>query len=132
MISSKTGTVIRFVSALAILVYGAFMLFLGENSILDKLFVYFASFCLVFSELLSTKTYNLCDKEEKARIAIHAAASAAILILGIILLCLGIIQTAERNSIWRYIPLIIFGLDGVATLIVIAVFKRETSNNNNS
>ena len=90
MISSKTGTVIRFVSALAILVYGAFMLFLGENSILDKLFIYFASFCLTFSELLSTKTYNLCSKEERARIAIHAAASAAILILGIVLLCLGI------------------------------------------
>ncbi len=125
MASVKTGTVIRSVSALAILVYGAIMLLLGENSILDKLLPYFASFCLVFSELLSTKTYNLCGKEEKVRIAIHAATSAAILIIGIVLLCLGIIQSAERNSIWCYIPLIIFVLDGIATLIVIAVFKRK-------
>ena len=126
MASGKTGTVIRSVSVLAILVYGAIMLLLGENSILDKLFTYFASFCLVFSELLSTKTYNLCGKEEKVRIAIHAAASAAILIIGIVLLCLGIIQSAERNSIWSYIPLIIFVLDGIATLIVIASFKRKS------
>ena len=126
MASGKTGTVIRSVSALAILVYGAIMLLLGENSNLDKLFSYFASFCLVFSELLGTRTYNLCGKEEKARIAIHAAASAAILILGIVLLCLGIIQSAERNSIWSYIPLIIFVLDGIATLIVIASFKRKS------
>lgn len=126
MASGKTGTVIRFVSALAILVYGAIMLLLGENSILDKLFTYFASFCLVFSELLSTKTYNLCGKEEKVRIAIHTAASAAILIISIVLLCLGIIQSAERNSIWSYIPLIIFVLDGIATLTVIAIFKRKS------
>lgn len=126
MASSKTGTVIRSVSALAILVYGAIMLLLGENSILDKLFPYFASFCLVFSELLGTKTYNLCSKEAKARIAIHAAASAAIVAFAIVLLCLGIIQSTERNGIWRYIPLIIFGLDGIATLIVIAVFKRKS------
>ena len=126
MASVKTGTVIRSLSVLAILVYSAIMLLLGENSILDKLFPYFASFCLVFSELLSTKTYNLCGKEEKARIAIHAAASAAILIIGIVLLCLGIIQSTERNSIWRYIPLIIFVLDGIATLIIAAVFKRKS------
>ena len=127
MASGKTGTVIRSVSALAILVYGAIMLLLGENSNLDKLFSYFASFCLVFSELLSTKTYNLCGKEEeKARIAIHAAASAAIVAFAIVLLCLGIIQSAERNSIWSYIPLIIFVLDGITTLIVIAVFKHKS------
>lgn len=126
MASGKTGTVIRSVSVLAILVYSAIMLLLGENSILDKLFPYFASFCLVFSELLSTKTYNLCGQEEKARIAIHAAASAVIVAFAIVLLCLGIIQSTERNSIWRYIPLIIFVLDGIATLIVIAVFKHKS------
>lgn len=125
MASVKTGTVIRSVSVLAILVYSAIMLLLGENSILDKLFPYFASFCLVFSELLSTKTYNLCGKEEKARIAIHAAASAVIVAFAIVLLCLGIIQSTERNSIWRYIPLIIFVLDGIATLIVIVLFKHK-------
>ena len=125
MTAGKTSTVIRSVCALAILVYGGFMLFLGENSVLDVLFTYFIFFCFVFSNLLCTKTYNLSDKEEKARIAIHAAASAAIVVFAIALLCRRISEAYERNSIWRYIPIIISGLDAIAMLLVIVVFKRK-------
>ena len=126
MAAGKKNTVIRSVSVLAILVYSAIMIIFGENSIFDKLFTYFLFFAIIFSELLVTKTYNLCAKEEKARIAIHAVTSAAIVTFAIIMICLGNSEVTEKNNIWGYIPLIVSGLDGIATLIIAAVFKRKS------
>lgn len=127
MKTGKTSGIVRSVSALAILIYGGFMLYLGVDSILYTLFYYFIFFVLTFSEMLETRTYRLSDKEVTTRTVIHATASFILAVFGIALLFINNTKIVEKGSFLWYFPFIIFGLDAISTLVVISVFKHKES-----
>lgn len=110
-----------------IVAYALPMLYLGEGSAMDAFFPYFITLVLIYEITPYSQTKEHCIGERRARIISNSFAVVTVIIPCIVFIFQGkekILQISSAINLWRYYPSIVFILDCIVNIVIIAAYKR--------